>query len=321
MSTYRSEFLGSTSSYNKDYVLGPEYFGTTIDIYVENLVGGVTYGVFALGAANQGGTMLDPAVVIFDTAWNILTVKTDGPPNNPEPNDPFWIWRGTTGPGKDPMFYFMSQLTPPQVGTYYIGVFDQTGAIGRSYTLSIEGAGQPIFFGGVAGVAGGPPDTTSDGTGTPDSGNTSPLPVVASGSNILPGVDSSNTTNDLIIGTASSEKLVGKNTNDQLVGGAGNDTLIGGRGDDTLFGGSGDNVLVGGKGRDIFALERGTGKSISKDFKKGQDKLGLTLGLGFSDLKFEQRNNGTLISAGKDQLMLLTGVQRNQIKAADFIQT
>ena len=356
MPAYSNEILGSQFSNGKDFVLGPEYLGTTVDLYQETLVGGVTYGVYALGAANRGGTMLDPGVVILDSSGTIIAIQTDGPANVPDLSDPFWLWRGTTGRGQDPrggvgglttlsgfwrgttgrgqdpMFYFTPPISPPQVGTYYIGVFDQTGAIGASYTLLIEGAGEPVFFSDLAGVAGNAPDSNSASVPTLDSGSASSLPAVNSNNVVLPDVTSGNATvvppdvtsgntiNDPLIGTAANEKLVGRNTNDKLFGNSGNDTLMGGKGNDTLFGGSGNNILVGGKGRDIFALEQGAGKSTVKDFQKRQDKLGLSPGLSFRSLRIEQRNNDTLISFRKDQLMLLQGVQSNQIRATDFTQ-
>jgi|GEM_PF-2690623 len=332
MPAYSNEILGSQFSNGKDFVLGPEYLGTTVDLYQETLVGGVTYGVYALGAANRGGTMLDPGVVILDSSGTIIAIQTDGPANVPDLSDPFWLWRGTTGRGQDPMFYFTPPISPPQVGTYYIGVFDQTGAIGASYTLLIEGAGEPVFFSGLGGVAGNAPDSNSASVPTLDSGSASSLPAVNSNNVVLPDVTSGNATvvppdvtsgntiNDPLIGTAANEKLVGRNTNDKLFGNSGNDTLMGGKGNDMLFGGSGNNILVGGKGRDIFALEQGAGKSTVKDFQKRQDKLGLSPGLSFRSLRIEQRNNDTLISFRKDQLMLLQGVQSNQIRATDFTQ-
>jgi hypothetical protein len=77
--------------------------------------------------------------------------------------------------------------------------------------------------------------------------------------------------------------------------------------------------LIGGKGRDVFELEPGKGRSVVQDFQLQQDRLGLSSGLSFEDLTFEQRGKNTLVSAGGDRLMLLLNVESSQI-SADVVQ-
>jgi hypothetical protein len=120
---------------------------------------------------------------------------------------------------------------------------------------------------------------------------------------------------DTLYGDAGDDLIYGGGQADTIFAGDGNDTIMGGKGNDVLFGGSGNNVLVGDKGSDIFALEPGAGQSIVKDFQLQQDTLGLTSDLSFKDLSFKQKGRNTLLSVGKDQLMLLIDVDSSQITA------
>ncbi|MBI4780752.1 MAG: hypothetical protein HY785_05455 [Oscillatoriophycideae cyanobacterium NC_groundwater_1537_Pr4_S-0.65um_50_18] len=124
--------------------------------------------------------------------------------------------------------------------------------------------------------------------------------------------------NDRLTGTAAKDTLLGLDGNDKLTGSGDNDILRGGKGNDQLWGGTGNDVLKGDRGRDIFALESGVGRDLIKDFSDRQDKLGLTSGLSFKDLKIIQRGGSILVSAGNDQLATISGVRVNQITAADF---
>ncbi|MBT9312534.1 hypothetical protein [Leptothoe kymatousa] len=134
MATYQDELLGAPLSLNsgKDYILQFPETGV-IDIYQETLVGGVDYVVSALGASN-GGSLPDPAVVIFDGSGQLVSYQQGS----------FVLG------GLDPFFTFRPPgLGIGQTGTFYVGVFDQTGSTG-SYTLAVEGAGPPVFFGGLS---------------------------------------------------------------------------------------------------------------------------------------------------------------------------
>lgn len=81
---------------------------------------------------------------------------------------------------------------------------------------------------------------------------------------------------------------------------AGNDTLNGGAGDDTLYGGAGRNVVTGGSGNDTFVLSTPAGTNKLTDFTDQTDRIGLTGGLTFSQLRITQgsgaQQNDTLIT-------------------------
>lgn len=135
MATYQDEILGAQPSVNsgKDYIT--QFVETGIvDIYQETLVGGVDYLIGALGASN-GGTMLDPAVLVFDSSFALIDYQLDGS----------MVGLG----GADPLLIFQAPgLGVGQIDTFYIGVFDEA-LLGGQYTLSVEPAGPPVFFGSL----------------------------------------------------------------------------------------------------------------------------------------------------------------------------
>jgi Ca2+-binding RTX toxin-like protein len=122
----------------------------------------------------------------------------------------------------------------------------------------------------------------------------------------------------VINGTPNDDLLTGSDQADILKGFAGKDILKGKAGQDILLGGLGSDRLIGGKGRDIFVLETGAGIDHVIDFKDGVDRLGLTGGLRFKQLKLIQKGQDTLIRLGSDRLIILDNIQRSQITAADF---
>ncbi|MBW4471867.1 MAG: DUF4347 domain-containing protein [Stenomitos rutilans HA7619-LM2] len=110
--------------------------------------------------------------------------------------------------------------------------------------------------------------------------------------------------NDRLWGHAGNDTLYGDSGNDQLWGNAGNDTLYGGVGDDQLFGdagadwldgGSGNDVLTGGGGADTFALARGQGIKIIRDFEVGTDTIALGSGFNLSEALLQQRGSQTWV--------------------------
>jgi uncharacterized protein len=116
------------------------------------------------------------------------------------------------------------------------------------------------------------------------------------------------------------DTLIGNGGNDTLMGGNGADFLWGGDGDDWLNGGNGNDLLNGGAGRDIFVLSRnGNGLDLIQDFTPGQDRIGLSGSLSFSQLTFANVNGSAAIRFGNDTLGLLAGVNRNQLLPASFI--
>jgi Putative Ig domain/RTX calcium-binding nonapeptide repeat (4 copies) len=133
--------------------------------------------------------------------------------------------------------------------------------------------------------------------------------------------------NDRLIGGMGDDDLEGSGGRDKLLGGNGNDTLNGGLGDDKLVGAAGDDVLtcgggrdkaVGGSGRDTFVLNSGEGQVMIKDFRAGQDMLGLTSGISFGSLAITSDRGKTTISlAGSDDILAVLNGKVN-LTAANF---
>ncbi|HHP7246070.1 MAG TPA: calcium-binding protein [Elainellaceae cyanobacterium] len=124
---------------------------------------------------------------------------------------------------------------------------------------------------------------------------------------------------DILTGGAGNDTLDGNGGDDLLRGGIGNDSLNGGIGQDILFGDQGSDVLNGGSGQDIFVLQPGDGRDRILDFKDQYDRLGLTNGVGFSDLTFRQQGPHTLIQLGGDALATVLDIEAAQLTAADFV--
>ncbi|MBF2002182.1 MAG: 5'-nucleotidase C-terminal domain-containing protein [Synechococcales cyanobacterium M58_A2018_015] len=142
---------------------------------------------------------------------------------------------------------------------------------------------------------------------------------------------------DTLLGLGGPDTLRGLGGNDELDGGRGDDTLLGGNGDDilrggnrndilrghegndTLFGGLGNDILNGGKGRDILVLEEGQGTDRIRNFRKNEDRLGLTGNLRFNRLTITADGNNTVISRGNDTLVILQGVSASSINRRDFV--
>lgn len=97
--------------------------------------------------------------------------------------------------------------------------------------------------------------------------------------------------NDLITGNSADNKLCGQKGNDRLYGGDGNDLLVGGIGEDQAWGQG---------GQDTFRIQRGTGFTIIKDFRNGEDKI--HLGSGVTGLRMVDRNGDAFIYQGSDLL-------------------
>ncbi|NJR64521.1 MAG: hypothetical protein HC772_03050 [Leptolyngbyaceae cyanobacterium CRU_2_3] len=124
---------------------------------------------------------------------------------------------------------------------------------------------------------------------------------------------------DLINGLVGNDTLLGNEGNDILVGSSGNDFLDGGVGEDKLIGGTGNDRMIGGGDSDIFVLEKGKDRDTIVDFQDQQDYLRLSRGIGFGNLKVTQSGRNAIISLGKDELVVLTGVKANQISSTDFV--
>lgn len=147
--------------------------------------------------------------------------------------------------------------------------------------------------------------------------------------------------NDFINGGDGDDTLRGDLGNDTLVGGNGNDVLRGGRGDDLLQGGAGDDTLIGdigrdtldgGPGADLLVLRRdladvAVGNVDVLLYVDGEDFIGLTGGLTFSDLTFI--NAGNIVGGAADDVIIrladgralgiLADTDIGNLTAADFV--
>ncbi|MEK0196219.1 SCP-like extracellular, partial [Microcoleus anatoxicus PTRS1] len=140
--------------------------------------------------------------------------------------------------------------------------------------------------------------------------------------------------NDLITGNNDNDRLIGGEGNDTLRGGKEDDILIGGNGDDLLAGDRGQDILTGGSGNDTFILAGGlsavttlANADVIVDFVAG-DKIGLTDGIGFTNLTFESVNLqldgsasvvSTAIKSGSNYLGIVQGVSQSQLASSVFI--
>jgi Ca2+-binding RTX toxin-like protein len=126
--------------------------------------------------------------------------------------------------------------------------------------------------------------------------------------------------NGLLNGGGGRDRIFTEAGDDLAMGGAGNDYLDGGADDDLLYGGKGIDTLQGGEGRDVFVIAPKEGPDLVKDFRQGEDFIGLAKGLQFEDLRLVQRGSSTEIKVGRDRLATLQGVNANQLSLNDFMQ-
>jgi Ca2+-binding RTX toxin-like protein len=133
---------------------------------------------------------------------------------------------------------------------------------------------------------------------------------------------------DILRGTAANGIINGKGGDDRIFTGAGNDIAMGGAGDDILLAGAGDDLLyggagrdtqTGGRGRDVFVLTAQEGTDLIRDFRVGEDFLGLA-GLEFEDLELIRQGSSTVVQPGSNQLAILTGVKPSSLTSNDFVQ-
>lgn len=104
-------------------------------------------------------------------------------------------------------------------------------------------------------------------------------------------------------GGSGNDKIIGNNGKNTLKGEKGNDRLFGGGGDDLLVGGVGKDQAWGQGGRDTFRIQRGTGYTIIKDFRNGQDKI--HLGSGHSGLNLKTRGDDVHVYLRKDLMAIV----------------
>ncbi len=121
-------------------------------------------------------------------------------------------------------------------------------------------------------------------------------------------------------GNQGNDTLMGGEVNDVLYGGKGDDLLIGGDGEDWLFGDLGNDILMGGEGPDRFIIRKSAGVDLIVDFTEGEDLIGLSEGLTFNDLTFNQGNNGLLIYAGDELLAILNEMDISVMNPDNFFE-
>ena len=129
---------------------------------------------------------------------------------------------------------------------------------------------------------------------------------------------------DIIYGGDGNDRIGGKGGNDKLYGDDGNDQMWGDQGDDLLWGGLGDDTLTGDSdsdsgGADIFVLAVGDGFDTIRDFRVGEDLLGLFGALSFGQLSINDNQAGALISFQDEALAILNGVEANRLAASSFV--
>lgn len=139
---------------------------------------------------------------------------------------------------------------------------------------------------------------------------------------------------DEVFGGPGNDNLFGGSGYDRLFGGADNDVLDGGAGADKLKGDAGDDTLTGGAGADHFAFAAyaNTGSGFSghdaiTDFNVAEDKLLIVGGYRVADLldaklfpqlARDEAGGVKLVFADNGANVLLKGVQRAQLTAANF---
>jgi VCBS repeat-containing protein len=100
-----------------------------------------------------------------------------------------------------------------------------------------------------------------------------------------------------IQGSNGDDLLTGTAITDRITGGKGNDTLVGGKGDDLLVGGGGNDVLNGGDGDDVYVFNPGDGKDIihNYDTSNGVDTVAFGAGIVLADLNLATKVGNDLI--------------------------
>ncbi|NJN86228.1 MAG: calcium-binding protein [Leptolyngbyaceae cyanobacterium SL_7_1] len=135
---------------------------------------------------------------------------------------------------------------------------------------------------------------------------------------------------DVLVGGAGDDRLFGQSGRDRMVGNQGRDLLDGGtgrdrlwsdRGEDSLVDRDGGDYLSGGRDADQFQIGNGAlGATQIKDFQIGVDQLKfLELGVTFDQLSFRESRGNTRISYQGQKLVVLQGVDVDDLTPRDFL--
>jgi uncharacterized surface protein with fasciclin (FAS1) repeats len=139
---------------------------------------------------------------------------------------------------------------------------------------------------------------------------------------------------DILSGEGGRDTIFGSDADDIIDGGSGKDTLFGNGGSDRIFGGagcddifaSGDGSMIdGGMGKDTLWVNGSASTVILRaandtdtlnGFELGQTKFGLSDGLKFSDLSFEQgQGASSSILSGGEVLAKVSGASVSDLNA------
>jgi subtilisin-like proprotein convertase family protein len=208
-------------------------------------------------------------------------------------------------------------------GTWTLQVFDRaddTSGIWNAWRLKLYGTKSVASTPGDDVLIGGRENDAIAGEGGNDR-----LTGLGSGDRLLGG-RGHDTLNgrvgaDYLIGGYGNDNLLGENGADQLDGDQGRDYLLGGNGNDVLRGGGENDRLRGAAGRDIFVLEGLSGRDRILDFEIRRDRLGLSGGLQWNDLRFFQQGANTSIHIGSQKLLaVLVDIDASSLQERDFIR-
>ncbi len=127
---------------------------------------------------------------------------------------------------------------------------------------------------------------------------------------------------DLVSGGAGNDLLIGRAGWDELSGGQDNDILRGGAGNDVLNGGTGRDRLNGGEGYDVFVFADDYGRDRVQRFDYEEDTVRLNIeGIdSFEDLEgiYTNRGNNTVLNFGDGDVLVLNGVNFEDLSASNF---